>query len=315
MRKLGELDASAKLSTLPELGVLMVAAGRQAGEINAELQINSGAGYAGGGSLDFCPCAVLGGAIGILDTTAVLKDGADLDEFVAGSLAQIDDEIITIESITGDVATIRRGCLDTIPTNHAADASVIIWDGYAASDGVEYVSSDELDVKILTVTGQGLLAIASAPLDSVTMGQRAVRPYPPANVQIRGLYYPPLLVADDLVGIVVTWVHRDRLQQTGGTHIGWTDASVGPEAGVTYSARLVRTDTQVEIASETGISGTTVTFTPTHRGEVRLEVWAVRGGLSSFRVFTHTFLYTAVAPIYYNSDAVYFDGNEVYYEL
>lgn len=315
VRRLGEVDATAKLTGLQELGYLMVAAGRQAGEINAELQIDSGAGYSEGGALDFCPYSMLDGAIGILDTTAVLKDGADLDEFVAGSLAQIDDEIITIESITDGVATIRRGCLDTVPAAHADGTAVIIWDGYAASDSVEYVDSDELNVKILTVSSGGVLAIAGAPVDSVIMGQRAMRPYPPANVKIGGTYYPPLIVADDLVGIIVTWAHRDRTQQTGGTVLGWTDASVGPETGVTYSARLVRTDTEAEVASEAGISGITATLTPAYRGNVRLELWAERDGLECFQVFAHTFFYVAVAPVYYDSAVVYYDGKEVHYEL
>lgn len=315
VRQLGEVDVAAKLAGLPEIGFLMVAASRQAGEINAEIQVDSGAGYSGGGPLDFCPCAALDGAIGRLDTTATLKNGSDLDEFVAGSLAQIDDEIIVIDSITDGVATIKRGCLDTIPVTHADGAQAIIWDGYTASDEVEYVASDALDVKILTVTGQGPLAIADAPIDSVIMGQRALRPYPPANVQIGGEYYPSLVVADDLVGIVATWAHRDRIQQTGGEVLGWTAASVGPEEGVTYTARLVRIDTDVELDSTTGITGTTATFTPSYRGEVRVEVWAVRGGLESYQFFEHTFLYTAVAPVYYDSGPVYYDGNEVYYEL
>jgi hypothetical protein len=315
VRQLGEVDAVAKLSGLPELGYLMVAAGRAAAEINAELQVDAGAGYVEGGTLDFCPCAALDSAIGHLDTTTALTGGMDLDEVADGSLAQIGDEIVVIESITDGVATIRRGCLDTVPAAHADGAAVIIWDGYAASDDVEYVASDVVDVKLLTITGQGPLAIADAPVDSVTMNQRATRPYPPANVKIGGGYYPSLVAADDLIGIVVTWSHRDRLQQTGGTVLGWTEASVGPETGVTYSARLVRTDTEVEVDSEAEISGATVTLTPAYRGEVRLEVWSVRDGLESFQIFSHTFFYTATAPVYYESAPVYYDGNEVYYEL
>ena len=315
VRQLGELDAGTKLSSLPELGYLMVAAGRQASEINTDVYVDSGAGYADGGTLDFCPCAALVGAIGPLDTTATLTDGADLDEVVNASLAQIGDEIVVIESITDGVATIRRGCLDTLPAPHADGASVIVWDDYTSSDGVEYVDSDEVAVKLLTVTGGDALDIDAAPEDSVTMDQRANRPYPPANVQIGGEYYPDTIVADDLVGIVVTWAHRDRTQQTGGTVLGWTDASAGPETGVTYSARLVRTDTEAELDSSTAISGATVTFAPTYRGEVRLEVWSVRGGVESMQIFEHTFDYLAVAPIYYDSAAVYYDGSEVYYEL
>jgi hypothetical protein len=315
VRQLGEVDTATKLSGLPELGYLMVAAGRQAAEINAALQVDSGAGYVEGGTLDFCPCAVLDGAIGHLDTTATLKDGVDLDEFVAGSLAQIDDEIVVIESITDGVATIRRGCLDTVPAAHADGASVIIWDGYTSGDDIEYVVSDEVDVKLLTITGQGPLAIADAPVDSVAMDQRALRPYPPANVQIGGEYYPSLVVADDLVGVVVTWAHRDRLQQTGGTVLGWTDASVGPEDGVTYSTRLVRTDTEAELDSSTAISGATVTFTPSYRGVVRLEVWSVRGGLASFQIFSHVFNYASLLPVYHGASQVYHGTNEVYHEI
>lgn len=315
VRQLGEVDAATKLTSLPELGYLMVAAGRPAAEINAELQVDAWAGYVEGGTLDFCPCAALDGAIGHLDTAATLVNGVDLDEFVSGSLAHIDDEIVVIESIADGVATIRRGCLDTVPAAHADGASVIIWDGYAASDDVEYVASDELDVKLLTITGQGPLAIADAPVDSVVMGQRAIRPYPPANVKIGGAYYPDLIVADDLVGIVATWAHRDRTQQTSGTVLGWAAASVGPETGVTYSARLVRTDTEATLDSTTAISGTTVTFTPSYRGEVRLEVWSVRDGMESFQIFSHVFDYISIAPVYYDSAAVYYDGEEVYYEL
>jgi len=315
VRQLGEVDTAAKLSGLPELGYLMVAAGRPAAEINAELQVDSGAGYSEGGTLDFCPCAALDGAIGHLDTTATLRDGVDLDEFADGSLAQIDDEIVVIESIVDGVATIRRGCLDTVPTAHADGTAVVIWDGYAASDDVEYVASDEVDVKILTASGQGPLAIADAPVDSVVMDQRAVRPYPPADVKIGGVYFPGTVVADDLVGIVATWVHRDRIQQTGGSVLGWTDGSVGPEAGVTYSARLVRADTEAELDASTGITGNTVAFTPSYRGEVRLEVWSVRDALESFQVFSHTFDYISQLPVYHGASQVYHGTTEVYYEI
>ena len=315
VRQLGEIDATFKLSSLPELGLLLVAAGSQGLEVNADLQVDDGAGYESSGTLDFCPCAKLDGSIGILDTTATLKDGVGLDAFVAGRLAQIDDEIVVIESITNNAATIKRGCLDTLPIAHADSSAVITWDGYAVSDGVEYVASDALDVKILPATGGGVLALDAAPVDSVTMNQRATRPYPPADVKIGGVYFPGTVAADDLVGIVATWVHRDRLQQTGGTVLGWTEGSVGPEAGTTYSARLVRVDTEVELDSESAISGTTVTFTPAYRGLVRLEIWSVRDGLSSYRVFAHTFQYLSIAPLYHELEPVYCDGTEVYYGL
>jgi hypothetical protein len=315
VRQLGELDAEAKLSSLPELGFLMVASGCQAAEINADIYVDAGAGYEDGGTLDFCPCGALDGAIDVLDTSATLTDGIDLDEVSEASLAQIDSEIVVIESITDGVATIKRGCLDTVPAAHADGAIVIVWGGYTSSDGVEYVDSDEISVKLLTVTGGDALDIEDAPEDVVTMDQRANRPYPPANVQIGGEYFPELIVADDLVGIVVTWSHRDRTQQTGGTVLDWTDASVGPESGVTYSTRLVRTDTEEELDSSTGLSDATVTITPSYRGTVRLEVWTVRDSVESMQMFEHTFEYISQAPVYHETTQVYHGTSEVYYEL
>lgn len=287
VRQLGEVDTATKLASLPELGTLMVAAGRPAAEINAELQVDSGAGYVEGGTLDFCPCAALDGSIGHLGTTATLKDMVDFDEFVAGSLAQIDDEIIVIESVAGAVATIRRGCLDTIPATHADGSAVIVWDGYAASDGVEYVAGDELDVKLLTATGEGALALADAPVDSVTMGQRAIRPYPPADVKIAGEYYPAEVAG--VAGFNVTWVHRDRLQQTGGTILGFTDTTVGPESGTTYSLRVIRTADEYVLESVTGESGNLKSFLLSYAGDVRVELWSARNSLDSFQKFEHTF--------------------------
>jgi VCBS repeat-containing protein len=289
VRRLGEVDAATKLTSLPELGYLMVAAGRPAAEINAELQVDSGAGYVEGGTLDFCPCAKLDGDVGFLDTSATLKDGVDLDEFVAGSLAQIDDEIIVVESIVDGVATIRRGCLDTVPAAHADGSAVIIWDGYTASDDVEYVASDDVDVKILTITGQGPLSLLDAPVDSVVMDQRAIRPYPPANVKINDQYYPDLI--ETTPDLTVTWAHRDRLQQTGGTVLGWTDASVGPESGVNYGLRLVRDDTDEELVSATDVAAAVATLSSYYSGDVRLELWAMRDGLSSLQKWMHTFVH------------------------
>lgn len=280
VRRLGEVDATAKLSGLPELGYLMIAAGRPAAEINAELQVDSGAGYVDGGTLDFCPCAALDGAIDRLDTTATLKDGVDLDEFSDGSLAQIDDEIIVIESITDGVATIRRGCLDAVPATHADGASVIIWDGYTASDDIEYVASDEVDVKLLTITGQGPLAIADAPVDSVVMDTRALRPYPPANVKVNGEYFP----AGAQQTVVLSWVHRDRKQQTGGTILGFTDAGVGPEAGTTYTVKIYDNSGTL-FHTVSGITGTSVDVTsniPAWKF-CDLHLYSVRDGVESWQ--------------------------------
>ncbi|MDO9584738.1 MAG: phage tail protein [Desulfomicrobium sp.] len=291
VRTLGDVEANTKLTSLPELGYLMVAAGRQGGEINADVHVDSGSGYVESALLDFCPYATLNGAIGPMDTVVAVQGGDGIEDVAEGSLAQIDHEIVVIESVAGSSVTIRRGCLDTIPGHHASGAALMAWDGYATSDNVEYVDSDEVGVKILSVTGSGTLYIGTAPEDTVTMDQRALRPYPPANVKINGEYYPETVWAEDLIGIVATWAHRSRTQQTGGTVLGWKDGSVGPEADVTYSARLVLGLTQAEIGTASEIAGLTHTFTTPHRGQMRLEAWSERDGLRSMQIFSHIFNY------------------------
>jgi len=291
VRQLGEVDANAKLTSLPELGYLMVAAGRQGGEINADVHVDSGNGYVESALLDFCPYATLNGAIGPMDTVVSVQGGDGIEDVAEGTLAQIDHEIVVIESVAGSSVTIRRGCLDTIPGHHANGAALMAWDGYTTSDNVEYVDSDEVGVKILPVTGSGTLYAGLAPEDRVAMDQRALRPYPPAAVQINGEYFPETVWAEDLIGIVATWTHRDRTQQTGGTILDWTGASVGPEDGVTYSARLVLGTTQAEIGVVSAVAGLTHTFMTPHRGQMRLEAWSERSGLRSMQIFSHIFDY------------------------
>ncbi|SEJ34900.1 hypothetical protein SAMN04244579_04028, partial [Azotobacter beijerinckii] len=65
--------------------------------------------------------------------------------------------------------------------------------------------------------------------------------------------------------------------------------SIGPESGTTYSARLLRADTQAVLASQTGIAGTTATLSTTYVGDVIAELWSVRDGLDSHQRWRHTF--------------------------
>ena len=119
------------------------------------------------------------------------------------------------------------------------------------------------------------------------MGGRQGRPYPPAQFTIGGSSWPASIEGD----AVLAWAHRDRLGQADQL-IDTTLGSIGPEAGTTYSCRLLRADTSAVLDSETGISGTTATLTTTYVGQVIAEVWSVRGGIESLQrqrwQFDHT---------------------------
>ena len=138
---------------------------------------------------------------------------------------------------------------------------------------------------LVPCAGRGLADAATA---SITMAQRHNRPYPPGLFRINSLVYPAELVE---VALSASWAHRDRLAQTAYL-VEQDEASIGPEAGVTYTARLYDNDTTALLDEQTGIAGTTWAG-PSLSGvfTLRLEVAAVRGGLESWQPQTHVFAY------------------------
>ena len=123
------------------------------------------------------------------------------------------------------------------------------------------------------------------------MAQRQYRPYPPGKLQIGGVAYPAAVEGD----VVLTWTHRDRVLQADQV-VDTTQANIGPEAGTTYSARLLRADTNAVLVSQTALTGTTTTLTTTYVGAVIVELWSVRGGLDSYQRHRWTIAHT-VPPV------------------
>jgi len=231
------------LSDDPDAGFLIAGAGRQSSEINAAMYTDSGAGYVDRATLDFCPVAELTAAIGYTEEEIYISGGIDLESIQFGTVAQIDDELVRVDSLGSDsngsyFISVGRGVLDTTPDSHIINTPVIFWGSEWASDAVQYTASDVVDVKLLTRLGSSALLIADAPEDSVTFASRAIRPYPPGNLRVDGYSYPlPALVVFDFTQ-TITWTHRDRLLQTDDYLYDYTMGSIGPEAGTTYRVRL-----------------------------------------------------------------------------
>lgn len=255
VQAVGQQDIDTTLSAAPEVGYVGAAIARPGNEINARMWDDLGAGYQEVGNIDFSPAAFLDGAISQMTTTFPIKDGIDLDQVVLNTWAQIDDEIVAVTALTASSITVKRGCLDTTPKVHADGAALVFWDNYAQGDNTELVSSDIAKVKVVTVSGAGQLDISQAPEDIITIVGRAARPYPPANVRVNSSYFPTYLKAED---ISLQWVHRDRKQQTASL-IGFTEGSIGPESGVTYTAEF-RGETGTLYRTYSGISGTSQTW-------------------------------------------------------
>jgi hypothetical protein len=280
VQRYGQSQVNLDLTDLPEEGMFGIAGSRpSAGSINARVFVDSGSGYTDSGSLDFCPTATALGAVSITATTIELENGIDLDDIEIGGWVQLDDEIMAVVSYVAPTLTVKRGCLDTVPVAHAASSRLFFWDSISSTDEVRYVTSDIVDVKLCTVTGSGQLDVDLAVVDSLTLNNRAIRPYPPANVQINGAYYP----ASAELTISLSWVHRDRQQQTSSALLGFLDAGVGPEAGTTYNARAYDNVSNALIASSLGVSGTSTTLSPPYSCQLRIELEAVRDSYTSYQ--------------------------------
>lgn len=247
------------------------------------------------GTGDWCPTALLVSPMPAEagPTVAVLTSAIDLDQVVIGQAALLDDEIVRVDAVnlTSNQVTLGRGCVDTVPAQHSAGARIWFYDGFEAADETEYTSGVSVQARLLTNTGDGQLPEGLAATDSLALTGRQGRPYPPGQFKIGGLAYPASVVGD----VVMTWTHRDRLTQADQL-IDTAMGSVGPEAGTTYSCRLLRADTNAVLASQTAIIGTTATLATTYVGQVIAEVWSVRGGIESLQRQRWQFAHTNPPP-------------------
>lgn len=239
------------------------------------------------GTGNFCPSATIVETLTKTTTSITLENGVDLDLVSSGGYAVIESEYVLISAINwiAGTATISRGVLDTLPATHAAGARIWFADGFQGYDPTEAVDTEVVDVKLLPITGQGELALASAPSDSITFDQRQYRPYPPANLLFDSLAWPTSI--EDATDVVLTWAHRDRTLQTAYI-VEQDEASIGPESSVTYSVE-VADEALTVLHSATGITEATATVPASSLvpGLLRFRLWSVRGGLTSWQIHEH----------------------------
>lgn len=262
---------------------------------NFELQSSpsSGGSYLEVSRGDFSPTGTLSLAMGMptgaLTTTVQLSNAIDLDSIDLGGYGYIDNEAVQVVAVnaTTNQITIERGVLDTVPATHAAGARFYYADGYAAADPTQRVTGQSVWYKALTQTGYGRLPIASATPTNLVFANRASRPYPPGQFRFNSTYYPVNVTGD----VVLTWAHRDRLQQTVDL-VDYSEGSIGPEVGTTYTVRLYNGASLLRTYS--AVSGTTWTYPANdviadgYLQTVRLRVASVVGGVESWQQHDHT---------------------------
>lgn len=314
----GQDEIDAKLTSNPDLSFIGMAAVRPNNfHINARLYSNAGAGYAEESTLDFCPSATLKAEIGYLDTAFEVENVAEFDLIKANDRIQLDDELMAFVSFdtTTHILTVKRGVADTVPAKHVANARLYAWDNYSGIDSTEYLSGETVVMKALTMTSSDILEGSEATAHSVTCAARAIRPYPPANVKFNDVYYPENLTGQ----FTVTWAHRNRLQQTGGSLLSFFDASVTPAPNTRYEVKVYNASNAI-LVSKANIGTPTSTIDLNYTGQIRVVITTTDGYGSNRTSFEHSFNYTkgtatanvisgdAYTPVY---NGVIIDGGTV----
>jgi hypothetical protein len=201
----------------------------------------------------------------------------------------LDGEWVRVDAFDGtSVFTIARGCMDTVPTTHAAGTDAYIADFLESTDGAEYVMGEQVDGQCLAITSIGVLDPSLAPVFTVGIVARWFKPYPPGDLKVNGGPYTPAPVVMN-ADVVLTWAERNRLTQQDAL-IDFTMATVAPEAGTTYNIRIYSNTTLLR--STTAIVGTTWTYTQAMQGEdaasgvVQFVLESERDGVVSFTNYT-----------------------------
>ncbi|RKG31502.1 phage tail protein [Acinetobacter tianfuensis] len=290
----GQDEIDAKLEKNPDLSFVGMAAIRPSNShINAALFSDAGAGYDEVSSLDFCPAAELKNAISYTDSALHLQNVREFNLISASNRLQIGNELMSVVSYdaAAKTLTVKRGVSDTVPAQHIAGRILYVWDNRSGLDSTEYLSGESVLLKALTQTSADQLSIAEATAHTVTCAARAIRPYPPANVKINGEYYPAEIETD----LILTWVDRNRLQQTGGEPLSWFDASVAIEPNTQTHLILTQLDeNNLELATtNANVSGTASYTMPISLMQadarfVEIILKTVRDGYECLNPFVHT---------------------------
>lgn len=156
---------------------------------------------------------------------------------VVGSLILIGDEIMQIVSMASSAWTVKRGCLDTIPLNHAANQTIYVIDRQVGSNFVEYLGTQTISVKLLAKAVGGVVPMEYAPPREVVFNQRFARPYPPGFMQANSQPWYIEASVDGDADLTLSWVGRNKVLQADQV-LGQQDGGVAVDPALSYTVRV-----------------------------------------------------------------------------
>ncbi len=157
--------------------------------------------------MTFVPSVIFPEKIQPFETKIKFKgDGIELMNAIA---LMVNDEILRIDSVDleNETITVGRGCADTIPQAHEANARAWCYLFVYQIDPTTYAPGEKLQCKLLTKTSQELYPLAEATPQSITLRQRQARPYPPGNVKVDGVLGGQI---NDVNKFSISWAHRSK---------------------------------------------------------------------------------------------------------
>lgn len=290
----GQTNTDSELSSNPEIGyVAAIAAKPQNNSLNALLYTDGGAGeFEKVSRLDYCDILQLDQPVNET-ASAFVVTGSLTQKANSSNLILLNDELMGFVGFDDEtkVLTVKRGALDTIPKKHIPGALFVFDLPDVAFDSTQYSQSEIVRAQVLTTTPSGIQEL-SAGGQGIEIQSRAIRPYPPANVKINGEYWPNEIETD----LIITWVDRNRVQQTGGSMLSWFDGGVIIELGTTTHLILTQyDDNQIELAtSNANVTGTTSYTMPISAMQadtrfVKVTLKTMRDGYECLQPFEHIF--------------------------
>lgn len=289
VQTVGQAQIDPILLATPEIGYISAAGAVPAtGGTSARMYDNLGAGMVEVGNVDFCPFAQLVNNVGYLDGTFTVTNMSSFFELTAGTWFQIDNEICVFQSLTGSTMTVLRGCMDTIAAPHLANASLFFWDNFSLYDDTQLVAGETVSVALCTVTSSDVLAIGSAPVDTVTIVGRAAKPYPPAYPEIGGTHASAVSTVSG--AFTVTWKERNRLTQAD-VVLDQLAATNAPEINTRYFLGFYDA-TNTLLVSRSDIGTPTASVTLNYTGNVTMKLHAISDVGASLQEWSFVFAYT-----------------------
>lgn len=269
---------------------------QQSFEIWAKLAHEQAEQYAGQGQ--FISHAIIQNAVAqTANITTLTLDSIDDNLLSIGQCALLDDEIVQIIDIdpVQQQIQVKRGCIDTVPVAHDALSSLWIYGDIATVAERAVKTGQTVNIKLLSQTSQGVFDIEKATTQSLLVGNRLQKPFPPAHIKINGLSYPNTI--NELKNI--TWSGRNKISQNT-TILDQTAPHQIAEDSTTFSLIISKktsangayqvvaqkhgmTSYQLDIIKTGTATDGQLVANLENAVMVKVELWAVKDGLDSLQ--------------------------------